>query len=83
MNRISIRMDKIEEQLQPASKGIAIFWTDDKETYYQEKTRTGDPTPEQGYSRADLEALEQDGWRLILVEYADTWPASQQDGLTG
>lgn len=83
MSKISSRLARIEERLQPAGKGYQIFWTDDKETYYQENPRTGDPAPEQGYSRQDLEALEEDGWRLILVEYADPWPASQQDGLTG
>lgn len=95
MSRMIRRLARIEEQIKPGSKGIMLLWTLDEETYYQERpARPGridyrdyipeaDPTPEQGYSRADLEALEQDGWQLITVCYADTMTASQQDSLTG
>lgn len=95
MSKMNSRLAKIEEQIKPASKGIMLLWTLDEETYHQEKpARPGgmdyrdyipeaDPTPEQGYSRADLDALEQDGWQLITVHYTDTMTASQQDSLTG
>lgn len=83
MSKNSRRLARIEEQIKPESKGIMLLWTLDEETYYQETMRTGDPTPEQGYSKTDLEALEQDGWQLIIVHYADAMPAYQQDSLTG
>lgn len=80
-------MARIEQQLKPETKGYLTFWTEDKEAYYP-GTRTGrGPTnlaqslldPERIYSQEELEALEQDGYELMLVCYvnmAQTGPMS-------
>lgn len=86
---ISSRLSKIEGQLKPASKGHLIYWTDDQETYfsgtkagqridYRDLLVEADPTPEKGYSKQELEALEQDGWTLIIIQYTSH---SQEEGI--
>ena len=84
MSRIISRLARIEEQLKPASKGSLFFQTEDEETYY--KDAFANPDPKMAYSKEDLEALEHDGWQLIIVlcplHYASI-PVGQQDSLTG
>jgi len=84
MSKNSSRLARIEELIKPEGKGHLLLWTEDQETYYKERPSwlgrpvnyrdyipEGYPTPEQGYSRADLEAMKQDGWDLIIVSYVD------------
>lgn len=92
MSRMISRLSRIEGQLKPAGKGHQVFWTEDQETYYK-GTKTGPgqridyrdgivealPAPQDSYSRDDLEALKQEGWELIVIQYVDyaSMPESQ------
>ena len=96
MSKNSSRISRIEKQIRPASKGHQAFFTLDQETFYKDPSHLpgridyragiveGQPAPGEALSKADLEALEQDGWDLFLVSYVDSTskPGSQFDSIT-
>lgn len=96
MSKNSSRISRIEKQIKPANKGHLVFWTEDQEAYYKQRPSSlgrvdyragiveGTGEPGESLSKADLEALEQDGWDLLIVSYVDyaSKPGGQLDSIT-
>lgn len=89
-SQLSSRLSKIEEALQPASKGFRHLYTFDQQTYYEPLLEpgeypwrkamngcSGEPEPgDPAYTKEEIEAMEDEGWQLNIIQWVNTMPDS-------